>query len=100
MTLDLRELATRATFPIRDRGELSRLLPKDAKLTARGRVLSVDEALAFLPAYYFPIGSEADFVSKFADLAAYIPRSENEFVREWAERTGESPGVSPVDCWS
>jgi hypothetical protein len=100
MTGDLRELATRATFPIRDHGELGRLLPEDASLTVRGRVLRADEALALLPSYYFPIGSEADLVSKLADLAASIPASEQEFVQEWVERTGERPGASPVDCWS
>jgi hypothetical protein len=100
MKQDLREVAIRATFPIRDRAELRQLLGEDASLTVRGRVLPVNEALALLPTYYFPIGSEADLVSKFADLAACIPTSEQEFVGEWQERTGEQTGVSPVDCWS
>jgi hypothetical protein len=100
MMQDLREFAARATYPIRDHAELGRLLAEGQSLTVRGRVLPADEALALIPAYYFPIGSEADLVSKLADLATDIPTSEQEFVREWVERTGERPGVSPADCWS
>jgi hypothetical protein len=99
MRHDARELAMRATFPIRDRNELAGLLAEEATLAVRGRVLPAQQALVRFPAYYFPIGSEADLASKLADLAAEIPGSEQDFVVEWVERTGERPGKSPADCW-
>jgi hypothetical protein len=99
MPQGVRELAARATFPIRDCNELGALLANDGTLTVRGRVLVAHEALALLPTYYFPIGSEADLVSKLEDLAVEIPGTEQAFVREWVERTGERPGAFPADCW-
>jgi hypothetical protein len=100
MTEDLLQLATRAKFPIRDHAELGQLVTDNANLTVRGKILPLKEALTLLPNYYFPIGSEADLISKLADLAVCIPASEQEFVGEWQKRTGEQTGVSPVDCWS
>jgi hypothetical protein len=66
--------------------------------------MSVADAIVLIPAYYFPIVSQADLVAKLQDLAVRLEHDEGSVVREWMERTrspaGASPVAGPLSGWS
>jgi hypothetical protein len=61
-------------YPISSFDDLERALGgAQATVTFRGRTLTMAEARSLVPAYYFPIGSEADLTAKMADLGKTLP---------------------------
>jgi hypothetical protein len=58
-------------FPINSFDELAQALGgTSATVAFRGRVMTLSEIKALVPAYYFPIGSERDLMAKMRDLQA------------------------------
>jgi hypothetical protein len=67
----VRQVCQRARFPIRTFDELAEALGgADSVVTLRGRLMRVGDLRLGLPAYYFPISSEADLSGKVSDLHA------------------------------
>lgn len=65
----VKQVSANAKYPINTFDELAKAMGgEDATVTFRGRSMKVAEARRFIPAYYFPIGSEDDLVAKISDL--------------------------------
>ncbi|MEO7143307.1 MAG: hypothetical protein ABI165_07355 [Bryobacteraceae bacterium] len=70
----VRQVGVKAKYPIASFDDLANTLGgENAAVTFRGRTLTMAEARSIIPAYYFPIASEADLTAKMADLAKALP---------------------------
>lgn len=99
---EIRDLAARARYPLRTFDDLAELFgAEDAVLTLRGASVTLRDARSVIPEYYFPIGSEADFVAKLADLSESAGGDEHALHEEWAARAATGGrSAAPADCWS
>jgi len=67
----VKQVSSRAQYPIAGFDELAQALGgEDARLTIRGQEFRVGNLRQQLPAYYFPIGSEADLIVKVSDVGS------------------------------
>jgi hypothetical protein len=70
----VKQVNAKAKYPIASFDDLAHALGgEDGTFTFRGRTMSMAEARGIIPAYYFPIGSEADLTAKIADLGKALP---------------------------
>lgn len=70
----VKQLNQKAKYPINNFEDLAKALGGDnATFTFRGRTMTMSEAKAAIPAYYFPIASETDLMTKMADLSTALP---------------------------
>jgi hypothetical protein len=64
----------KAKYPITSFDELEKALGgEQGSITFRGRSVTMAEARSIIPAYYFPIASEADLTAKMADMGKALP---------------------------
>ena len=98
---ELLQIRKAATYPLRTFDDLAAVLETvDAGLVVHGRAVTTAEARNLVPAYYFPIGSEADLLAKLADLREDPIGDEHALHREWASRTVDAEMPTMSDCWS
>ncbi len=65
----VKQISARAKFPIEGLDDLAASLGgPDATFNLGGRTISLAEAREFIPAYYFPISSERDLITKLSDI--------------------------------
>ena len=70
----IKQVNAKAKYPIASFDDLAQAFGGDGgTITFRGRTLSMAEARGIIPAYYFPIASEADLTAKMADLGKSLP---------------------------
>jgi hypothetical protein len=70
----IKQVNAKAKYPIASFDDLAQAFGGDSgTITFRGRTLSMAEARGIIPAYYFPIASEADLTAKMADLGKSLP---------------------------
>lgn len=70
----IKNVNTKAKYPIASFDDLANALGgENASITFRGRTVTMAEARSIIPAYYFPIASEADLTAKMADLGKALP---------------------------
>jgi len=70
----VKQVNVKAKYPIASFDDLANALGgENASITFRGRTITMAEARSIIPAYYFPIASEADLTAKMADLAKSLP---------------------------
>jgi hypothetical protein len=70
----VKQVSAKVKYPITSFDDLEKSLGgPDATVTFRGRTVTMAEARAVVPAYYFPIGSETDLTAKMADLGKALP---------------------------
>ena len=71
----LRKVSANAKYPLADFDSLATALGgENATITFRGRTMTMAEARAAIPAYYFPITSESDLTAKVGDLEQALPK--------------------------
>jgi hypothetical protein len=70
----IKQVNAKAKYPITSFDDLAQALGgENGTFTFRGRTMSMAEARGIIPAYYFPIASEADLAAKIADLGKALP---------------------------
>jgi|SRR5208282_5530399 len=70
----VKQVNTNAKYPIASFDDLSKAMGGDnGTFTFRGRTMTMAEARSLIPAYYFPIASEADLTAKMSDLGKALP---------------------------
>ncbi len=70
----VKQVNAKGKYPIESFDELAKTMGGDhASITFRGRTLTMADARNVIPAYYFPIQSEADLLAKMADLSKGMP---------------------------
>jgi hypothetical protein len=71
----VKQVTSKLKFPIESFDDMAEALGPDAAITFRGRKQLLTGVRDYVPAYYFPIGSERDLVAKLRDLAKGAPAS-------------------------
>ncbi|TCK75050.1 hypothetical protein [Acidipila rosea] len=70
----VKQVNAKGKYPIDNFDELAKTMGGEhASITFRGRTLTMADARNVIPAYYFPIHSEADLLAKMADLSKSMP---------------------------
>lgn len=84
----VKQLNQTAKYPINNFEDLGKALGgENATFTFRGRSMTMSEAKAAIPAYYFPIASESDLMTKMADLSTALPPAAHTTIKPSFEST-------------
>jgi hypothetical protein len=91
----LKQVNQSAKYPINSFDDLAKALGGET-FTFRGRTMTMAEAKEAIPAYYFPIGSESDLMTKMADLSTALPAPAHTTVKPTLESAIKLMAASAV----